>query len=472
MKILHYYWTQADDSNHKGGGIKTYIKNIIPFQFSSGHDVYLLNSGIDYSFLNTKCRVVASGLFKGCKKFSILNSPVLAPSKANFSNIEAYLNDYTLKATFNNFLEEYGPFDVIHFHSLEGLSLPVLELKKKYPRTRFIYSVHNYFLFCPQVNLWKNDEGNCLSSSTQLNCSCCLGKLPSSESIKKYYALITLMEKYGFQNSVSRIVANARKVKSYMQRKSESSYYDEFSSKYDNRIFNEFRIKNIEYINKYMDQVLCVSKRVQEICAQMGIQESLLSTLYIGTDVANKQLNHPQYDIYSNPFQIAYMGYMRKDKGFYFLLDALEVMDEKFAANIKLVLAAKNDDESCIKRIEKLKTKFSSIEYFDGYTHENIDEILKETQLGIVPVMWEDNLPQVAMEFKAKGIPVLTSDLGGANELSPSEYFRFKSGEINDFLKHLKAIYSDRELLRDYYNNSLELQTIKSHSNELMKFYE
>ena len=36
---------------------------------------------------------------------------------------------------------------------------------------------------------------------------------------------------------------------------------------------------------------------------------------------------------------------------------------------------------------------------------------------GVVPVLWHDNLPQVAIEMHARHIPLLTSDMGGAQEL-------------------------------------------------------
>lgn len=62
----------------------------------------------------------------------------------------------------DNFIQEIGDLDVIHFNNLEGVSAKILELKQKYPKIKFVYSLHNYFPFCPQVNLWYHDEENCL----------------------------------------------------------------------------------------------------------------------------------------------------------------------------------------------------------------------------------------------------------------------------------------------------------------------
>ena len=62
--------------------------------------------------------------------------------------------------------------------------------------------------------------------------------------------------------------------------------------------------------------------------------------------------------------------------------------------------------------------------------------------------MWEDNLPQVAMEFKAMGIPVFASNRGGASELTEKTDFRFIAGDEEDFINKLKAIYLNRILLK------------------------
>ena len=87
----------------------------------------------------------------------------------------------------------------------------------------------------------------------------------------------------------------------------------------------------------------------------------------------------------------------------------------------------------------------------NGYTKNNQKELLQGANLGILPVMWEDNLPQVAIEQIAYGVPVLTSDLGGAKELCNDLNFVFKAGNVTDFINKLYNIYEHRELLLEYW---------------------
>lgn len=478
MRILHYYWSQFNDDLRKGGGVKVYLNNIIPYQVSNNDEVYMLNSGVDYSIIDNKCFIKNISNQPLLKQFSIYNSPIMAPSKADFYNTEAYLKDETLKIIFKNFILKYGPFDVIHFHSLEGISLPVLELKEEFSTTKFILSIHNYFCFCPEVNLWKNDLENCTDFHDGNDCVNCIGILPKRKSIKRYYQMITFFKDRNLLEVVTKVSKQAKNYYKKIKKGTKENNSQQINlcvgedkKSCQSSLFYSFRNKNIEYINKYIDNILCVSRRVKEICANMGISKTKLHVLYIGTNFAKTQSLSNKFDINKDPFSVAYIGYMRHDKGFYFFLNSLAHMDNKLSRRIKVVVAAHNEDDEALATLMKLKPKFTSIKYYDGYTHNNINSILQDVQLGVVPVMWEDNLPQVAMELKAMGIPVLASDRGGASELSSAAEFKFKAGDTNDFCNKIEMLSNNRNLLKKYYDQQLVLDTVEGHCQKLLAFY-
>ena len=106
-----------------------------------------------------------------------------------------------------------------------------------------------------------------------------------------------------------------------------------------------------------------------------------------------------------------------------------------------------------------------------GYTNKQLSSILENVQLGIVPSLWEDNLPQVAIEMKANGVAVLTSDLGGAKELTTSEKFVFEAGNQADFLEKLLEFVKCPETITEYWNNCPKLLTMQEHIDELLESY-
>ena len=242
--------------------------------------------------------------------------------------------------------------------------------------------------------------------------------------------------------------------------------YLSFQCKTAPEIYKKYREYNIEMINKFVDVVLVVSKRVGDILVCNGIDKSKIRLSYIGTKFADEQLG---YSVAQNtkPFTIAYLGYERIDKGFFFMVESLSKLDKEIAKNVNVVLAVANLHE---KNIDKLK-HFNKVIVNNGYKHSELPYILREVNLGIVPVIWEDNLPQVAIEMVACGVPILCSDLGGASELCSSSLFKFKGGDEKDFLYHLAMFIKNPELLHEYWNNHKGLTTMDEHISQLENFY-
>ncbi len=83
-----------------------------------------------------------------------------------------------------------------------------------------------------------------------------------------------------------------------------------------------------------------------------------------------------------------------------------------------------------------------------------LHNILTGVNLGVIPALWEDNLPQVAIEMVAFGVPILSSSAGGASELTRSDAFRFNVGDTEDFLKKIYAIVDQEVSLDEFWKKS------------------
>ncbi|EBG7271740.1 glycosyltransferase, partial [Salmonella enterica] len=239
----------------------------------------------------------------------------------------------------------------------------------------------------------------------------------------------------------------------------------------DHRIRRE---KFVHYINNSFDSVLAVSERVKQIAINMGINSDICHVSYIGTKHADKMNDNYKVCAKSKDhLTIAYLGYMRFDKGFYFLLDTLEKMPQSLAKNISFILAAPITDPQSYDKLMNMKSKFYSIVIYDGYSQLDISKILHPVDLGLVPVMWEDNLPQITYEFVSNGVPVLASNLGGASELSSSNDFMFKAGDSGSFINKIEALLNSDVSLQDYwkYFHRDRVKTMDAHVNELISNY-
>jgi len=463
-KILYYNWCPFDNAKNSGGGVNVYQKNLIEEMIKSPeNEIYFLSSGWKYNPLRSFAYLKETkNMFNGkVKSFEIINSPVPAPAVNCFNNINVFLNDDVVLRLFEQLARQYGPFDVIHLNNIEGIPINTLRIKENYPNTKLVLSLHNYVPICPLVQYFQNhNECICTDFNNGQECLKCTDIKPG---YKDYKASVRrwLRDKIG-----SKFIANLLPFPKMFKSCSPKYFSEQMVSTADD--FVRYRKLNVEYINTYTDCVLAVSEKVRKIVLAHGMDEKIVKTSYIGTKFAENALNKSVATPDAAPFTICYLGYARIDKGFYFMVDALEKLDSDIASRMKIKLAVARLDKEDIK--DKLKN-FKDVEVIDGYSHADLPGMLSDVHLGIVPVLWEDNLPQVAIEMVACGVPVLCSDFGGASELCRSNIFKFEGGNEQEFTEKLTSIVKNPVLLNEYWKNHTGLTSMKKHVAELNYLY-
>lgn len=241
------------------------------------------------------------------------------------------------------------------------------------------------------------------------------------------------------------------------------------------RDFETRRLDIVALINRHCDMVLGVSNRVCDVAAHFGVTPDLLRTSYIGTNQAEKfdlTIAKPSILRPDGTLTLAYLGYMRQDKGFFFLLDALEALPAEVAARLRLVVCAARGDDATMHRLAALSDRFAGLYYANGYSHDHLDDLLDDVDVGLVPVLWEDNLPQVAIEMHARHIPLLTSDLGGAKELSHCAEMVFSAGSITSFAERINALLAGKVTTAAYWKNVQHPVSMADHLAELRAIWD
>jgi glycosyltransferase involved in cell wall biosynthesis len=85
--------------------------------------------------------------------------------------------------------------------------------------------------------------------------------------------------------------------------------------------------------------------------------------------------------------------------------------------------------------------------------------------------LWEDNLPQVALEFLGCRVPVLCSDRGGAQEFVRHPAFIFEADADGDFRSKLRGIRDNPDLLTEFWGVARLPKSVEQHFGELEQIY-
>lgn len=499
LKILYYNWVDFEDEQRRGGGVSIYQRNVIDAATRHGDEVWFFSSGVCYSPFSRQpyLREVKSET-KQVRKFEIVNSTILSPGHEAFGQDVSQSPE--MDPLFAAFLRQHGPFDVIHFNNLEGIPVSFLRLAREhYPQTKIIYSVHNYFAFCPQVNLWFQERVSCRDFREGRKCVNCLTQPMHPRGTQRLYRLEYILRMLGISpHSLTHRFANwaifgllrslyhlarsgYRAYKAGKQGTPDRSWGTRQATQPMAILdpaaaerFAERRRVFVAALNTYADHILPVSQRVADLTVGFGIDPAKVQTLYIGTRFAEQRpCTVTPVRTPSEPLRLAYLGYMRRDKGFYFYLKSLEKMPPSLALRLALTFAAKIVDPHARGWIRYMAHRFASVTFYDGYTHAQLPELLSGIDLAIVPVLWEDNLPQVAIECVASGIPILTSDRGGAQELLGLPELVFRAGSRKDLYVKLRGILNDPSILASARERRARLYSPRQHYECLRrKFYE
>lgn len=461
-KVLIYNWVPFDNPGKVGGGVTIYCRNLIAalLKYRPDVQVYFISSGWAYDISKEECyvRKIDNEFGERCRSYEIVNSPVPAPQDMLFANPEVAFANPELKETFAKFLDQHGPFNNIHFNNIEGLSFDILSLKKDYPDTKFIFSLHNYVPLCMTgFYFQRHNHCNCVPGRTAEECGKCIPR----KNVRNYT-----------QEMIDRGRTNIYDPLRYDEYGWVSHFgFDKLTDVKEPEYFKKFVDGATAAINEYVDVVLAVSEKVKQIAIDNGIKTDKVITSYIGTKVASYQMGQSNAEI-GEYLKVGYLGSNLgyEEKGYPFLIDSLSKLDEKYAKKIDLVLTTTTQGKDDYIR-EKLE-KFHSIEIIHGYSHGDLPRILRGVNLGIIPVLWEDNLPQVAIEMVAMGVPVLSSSAGGPSELCSSKLFKFEGGNTTDFLKKLTHLVENPSVISTYWDYHSGLVTNKMHCEEMERIFE
>lgn len=319
-----------------------------------------------------------------------------------------YAKDISSLNNISKFLEK-EKFDIIHIHMMLDIDLDLFKILKQY---KYIISLHDYFYLCPRITMV--DTNNLVCNKYEANkCNHCISKF---DLCKYTRALNNRLDQYlNFRISIKQNVTKQRFAK-------------------------------LKALLEGATYLLPVSHRVKEIYTNSDIKNNY-EVLHIGNISADKFENRI-YDINSianRKINIAMLGSLSYLKGGDLLLNiAQKINKDKYSIHFY--------GRSSVYK-NKLK-KYNIIDH-GTYSQKNLSKILSNIDLGFVLSIWEDNGPQVVMEFLNNHIPVIGTKMGGIPDFVDN-----KNG-------YLFNPYNEKEfeLLIDYLNNLTKEDIITMKNN-------
>lgn len=314
-------------------------------------------------------------------------------------------------------------FDIIHIHMILDVDWDLYNILKNY---NYIISLHDYFYLCPKIFMIDRKKKLC-DKYEESHCKKCIDKI----------------EQYRYSRFIRRNFI------------------------FDITFSDNITILRYQKMKKLLEGakiLLPVSKRVKEIYMKSGIDNKYMVS-HIGNILADKYkpFIKNKKEVYKRKINIAMMGSLSYLKGGDVFIKLAEQIDRnKF--NIFFY-----------GRSGKYKSKMKKIGIIDKgvYKQENLDKILSNIDLGLVLSIWEDNAPQVVMEFLNNNVPVVGTKMGGIPDFINTENgYLFNPYLEEDWINLIKFFNNiSLEKILELKQNIKPTITTNKHYEELMDLY-
>ena len=303
--------------------------------------------------------------------------------------------------------------DIVHIHHLAGLGLqiPSLLLNLHIP---YVITLHDYWFLCGRIRL-VNDSGD-MCDGPGLKCVLCvagkkLHKLPN--------ALI------------------------------------------------EFLLRKTLYVRtlKSASVVLVSSNKMKERLVRVGLNQKNINLIKIGINkdaikrVLTKEKNYRVF---------GFIGTISRFKGVHVLIKAFEGIE----SNSRLFLYGKPTGKER-KFFQTLIEKNERISFNGVFDHSEINSVLSEIDILVVPSICGEAHCLVIDEARAAGIPVIVSKIGAIPEriINEKNGFLIEPNNVDSLREKMQWLLDNYNSVKDILDYNFNLHTIEENTDILIEIY-
>lgn len=335
------------------------------------------------------------------------------------------MNDKDGLKVLKEFFDQHQ-FDIIHIHMMLDIDWNLYDVIKPY---KYVVSLHDYFYLCPRIQMAMEDHSVC-GEYNEERCMNCISWFNTNRIFNGVERRLAKICNFRFPK-VKQQVTKVR--------------YEKFKNLLENA-----------------EMLLPVSVRVQEIYENSGIKGNY-TMLHIGNITADRFSEEFVFDYEKDKIDIAMLGTLMYMKGADLYIELAKRLDrEKVNVHFYGRSASYAD-----------KLKEAGIIDHGAYTQEQLKDILINTDLGCVLSVWEDNGPQVVMEFLNNHVPVIGTRMGGipdfVDETNGFLFDPFSEKDIDELVQRVNSL--TREQIYQMKKSIKPTTTTKQHCEDIDKIY-
>jgi glycosyltransferase involved in cell wall biosynthesis len=416
VNILHVGWGFRP---WRPGGLIAYAEDLMSAQVRRGHDVAYFLSGRHYPVGRPRLKRWHRG---GVELYEAVNPPIVFGLDHGTRYPEHDLSDPWLEQAFDEVVSDRRP-DVVHVQELAGLPSSLLE-RARAAGVPVLMTLHDYFPLCSTLRLYDSTGSVCLRRDIGEDCVATNAGAPADAGPLKVHTMHFELERAkaalpGVRRiNFARATSPVGTVVGALARRGRPAPSAGSGGPPPTPIrpglgaaYQRRRDVNLERLRR-VDRLLTPSRRVAEIYRLLGVDTENLH--HVPITLAHLERLRPRA-LAAPPRPVTFAtlgGCSAPSKGVNVVLDALERLGPADAGSRWHLLVFGPVDPSA----EAELARSPGVSVRGGFHNSELDRLLDEVDVGLVPSVWEETYGFVGLEFLAKGIPLLATPIGGVVE--------------------------------------------------------
>ncbi|OGU55590.1 MAG: hypothetical protein A2V66_15660 [Ignavibacteria bacterium RBG_13_36_8] len=385
----------------------------------------------------------------------LVNSPNPSEPHCYRTNPYQHCTDLKIEKVTLEIIDKYKP-DIVHIHDLRMHCARIIEIIRKM-NIPIVKTIHNYWDLCPKTDLLYQNNHPCHDIRNGEACIKCLTMF-SDSTIKSGLRLVGSFRNDFIMSSLNSISS----LKNSISTPDNQSH--SYPVKYSSSSYSARRKFFVEMLNK-CDVIHVPSKSTANRLMEFKVESSKIKTIPISIssldDIVPKKPKTP-----GQPINFGYRGALHIRKGIQVLLEAAT----KFSEQECQLLIFGNGNLSLLQPYIK---KFKNIIYRGSYKQNDVNLVLSQIDVGIIPSICEETFGITGLECIKAKIPIIASDIGGFSEwLVPKRNgFLFKPGDVNDLVKCMRTFIEKPEMIQQMADTMNSWKSSEQHAQEIQDIY-
>jgi glycosyltransferase involved in cell wall biosynthesis len=387
------------------GGLVAYVEDLTDEQVRRGHEVTYFFSGRLYPLLGGPR--LRRWHHRGVAMLEVVNSPLYDHGRQP----ELELSEPRTEDMLKRVLHELRP-DVVHVQELAGLPFSLLDVIRE-AHIPAIFTLQDYYALCPTFKLLDAEGRVCLRREIGADCVATTAAEPRDPGILVEATLhhhvmrsprLRRVSESPFGVPLRLAEAGAARLEVARRRRSTPPPADPAAA------FQRRRDENVARLNR-VDALVAMSSRVAEIYSQLGVDHARLRTIQL--TLGHIERLTPRRRSPATPITFATLaGFESVPKGGRLLLEAMRLLEREVGeGRFRLLVFGDVHVE-----FAKITKRTPGIELRGRFVPTQLDSMLDEVDVGIMPSVWEEAYGYAGVEFLAKGIPVIANAIGGMTD--------------------------------------------------------